>query len=79
MLLGEYVPTLNLIFTTRFQEIYNFFMQFFSQTMSRFTKIDLAYMIIKNYKHSTGNDSLRKVKLSNKPIFMIYVICTGAS
>ena len=54
-------------------------MQFFSQAMSRFKKIDSAYSIVKHLKHSAGNDSLRKVKQSNKPIFMIYVICTSAS
>ena len=54
-------------------------MYFFPHTMSRFTQIDSAYSIVKNYKCTTGNDSLREVKLLNKPIFMIHVICTGAS
>jgi len=47
--------------------------------MSSFTKIDSVYSIVKNYKHPTRNDSLRKMKQSNKPIFMIHVICNGVS
>ena len=84
----------NLTFTNTTRRIYTYlkpyfyykhliksiiFMYFFPHAMSRFTQIDSAYSIVKNYKCTTGNDSLRRVKLLNKPIFMIYVICTGAS
>ncbi|GIQ98278.1 MAG: hypothetical protein CM15mP4_1150 [Candidatus Neomarinimicrobiota bacterium] len=53
-------------------------MQFFSQTMSRFTKVDSVIVLLK-LQALYWNDSLRKMKQSNKPIFMIHVICNGVS
>ena len=54
-------------------------MYFFPGTMSILTEIDSAYSIVENYKYTAGNDSLRKVRQSNKSIFMVFVICTVAS